>query len=147
MHFLPANIVAIWLSSSSYCRNYLSSVLIQELFLTWDHDDLSQRSKVSLVQMNWNVLKIIYTEWTKHVFVLPFVPVLLCSIGTFLIRAILVCEYIFMLMALHFGVCRQPESWLYSFASMSLTLDTKNPKINYTLPSYIFHLLARFVAL
>ncbi|WCJ32880.1 guanyl-nucleotide exchange factors GTPase binding GTP binding [Euphorbia peplus] len=28
-------------------RNYLSSVLIQELFLTWDHDDLSQRSKAA----------------------------------------------------------------------------------------------------
>ncbi|KAK9092609.1 hypothetical protein Syun_027520 [Stephania yunnanensis] len=28
-------------------RNYLSSVLIQELFLTWDHDDLSQRAKYS----------------------------------------------------------------------------------------------------
>lgn len=28
-------------------RNYLSSVLIQELFLTWDHDDLSQRAKAA----------------------------------------------------------------------------------------------------
>ncbi|KAF3774206.1 hypothetical protein EJ110_NYTH53684 [Nymphaea thermarum] len=26
-------------------RNYLSSVLIQELFLTWDHEDLTQRGK------------------------------------------------------------------------------------------------------
>lgn len=31
----------------SLCRNYLSSVLIQEIFLTWDHDDLSMRAKVS----------------------------------------------------------------------------------------------------
>lgn len=30
-------------------RNYLSSVLIQELFLTWDHDDLSQRSKAARI--------------------------------------------------------------------------------------------------
>ncbi|XP_050203350.1 guanine nucleotide exchange factor SPIKE 1 [Mercurialis annua] len=28
-------------------RNYLSSILIQELFITWDHDDLSQRSKAA----------------------------------------------------------------------------------------------------
>ncbi|KAK4765865.1 hypothetical protein SAY87_007507 [Trapa incisa] len=28
-------------------RNYLSSVLIQEIFLTWDHDDLSQRAKAA----------------------------------------------------------------------------------------------------
>ncbi|CAN6458196.1 unnamed protein product [Victoria cruziana] len=28
-------------------RNYLSSVLIQELFLTWDHEDLSQRAKAA----------------------------------------------------------------------------------------------------
>lgn len=33
----------------THSRNYLSSVLIQELFLTWDHDDLSQRAKVSAV--------------------------------------------------------------------------------------------------
>ncbi|XP_058079715.1 guanine nucleotide exchange factor SPIKE 1 isoform X2 [Magnolia sinica] len=30
-------------------RNYLSSVLIQELFLTWDHDDLSLRTKASRI--------------------------------------------------------------------------------------------------
>ncbi|KAK3227267.1 hypothetical protein Dsin_007129 [Dipteronia sinensis] len=30
-------------------RNYLSSVLIQELFLTWDHDDLSQRVKAARI--------------------------------------------------------------------------------------------------
>ncbi|CAN6689056.1 unnamed protein product [Malus baccata var. baccata] len=30
-------------------RNYLSSVLIQELFLTWDHDDLSLRAKAARV--------------------------------------------------------------------------------------------------
>lgn len=30
-------------------RNYLSSILIQELFLTWDHDDLSQRSKAARI--------------------------------------------------------------------------------------------------
>ncbi|XAR56047.1 hypothetical protein NMG60_11036336 [Bertholletia excelsa] len=30
-------------------RNYLSSVLIQELFLTWDHDDLSQRAKAARI--------------------------------------------------------------------------------------------------
>nr|DAD23414.1 TPA_asm: hypothetical protein HUJ06_024877 [Nelumbo nucifera] len=30
-------------------RNYLSSVLIQELFLTWDHDDLSLRSKAARI--------------------------------------------------------------------------------------------------
>ncbi|KAE9450766.1 hypothetical protein C3L33_17334, partial [Rhododendron williamsianum] len=29
--------------------NYLSSVLIQELFLTWDHDDLSQRAKAARI--------------------------------------------------------------------------------------------------
>jgi hypothetical protein len=29
-----------------FYRNYLSSVLIQEIFLTLDHDDLSQRAKV-----------------------------------------------------------------------------------------------------
>ncbi|KAH7554308.1 hypothetical protein JRO89_XS12G0160500 [Xanthoceras sorbifolium] len=29
--------------------NYLSSVLIQELFLTWDHDDLSQRVKAARI--------------------------------------------------------------------------------------------------
>ena len=28
------------------CRNYLSSVLVQELFMSWDHDDLAQRAKV-----------------------------------------------------------------------------------------------------
>ncbi|XP_022885410.1 guanine nucleotide exchange factor SPIKE 1 [Olea europaea var. sylvestris] len=28
-------------------RNYLSSVLIQEIFLTWDHDDLSMRAKAA----------------------------------------------------------------------------------------------------
>lgn len=38
---------ASWQSECSYCRNYLSSVLIQELFLTWDHDDLSLRAKAS----------------------------------------------------------------------------------------------------
>ncbi|PIA57582.1 hypothetical protein AQUCO_00600356v1 [Aquilegia coerulea] len=30
-------------------RNYLSSVLIQELFLTWDHDDVSQRAKAARI--------------------------------------------------------------------------------------------------
>uniref|UniRef100_A0A1D1YUR9 Dedicator of cytokinesis protein 11 n=1 Tax=Anthurium amnicola TaxID=1678845 RepID=A0A1D1YUR9_9ARAE len=30
-------------------RNYLSSVLIHELFLTWDHDDLSQRAKAARI--------------------------------------------------------------------------------------------------
>lgn len=30
-------------------RNYLSSVLIQELFLIWDHDDLSQRAKAARI--------------------------------------------------------------------------------------------------
>ncbi|CAL1408076.1 unnamed protein product [Linum trigynum] len=30
-------------------RNYLSSVLIQEIFLTWDHEDLSQRSKAARI--------------------------------------------------------------------------------------------------
>ncbi|KAM7463231.1 hypothetical protein LguiA_031352 [Lonicera macranthoides] len=30
-------------------RNYLSSVLIQEIFLTWDHDDLSQRAKAARI--------------------------------------------------------------------------------------------------
>ncbi|XP_062115728.1 guanine nucleotide exchange factor SPIKE 1-like [Humulus lupulus] len=30
-------------------RNYLSSVLIQELFLTWDHDDLSLRGKAARI--------------------------------------------------------------------------------------------------
>ncbi|XP_050368047.1 guanine nucleotide exchange factor SPIKE 1 isoform X2 [Argentina anserina] len=30
-------------------RNYLSSVLIQELFLTWDHDDLALRAKAARV--------------------------------------------------------------------------------------------------
>ncbi|KAM1958705.1 hypothetical protein FF1_004283 [Malus domestica] len=30
-------------------RNYLSSVLIQELFLTWDHDDLSLRAKAARI--------------------------------------------------------------------------------------------------
>lgn len=30
-------------------RNYLSSVLIQELFLTWDHDDLTQRAKAARI--------------------------------------------------------------------------------------------------
>ncbi|KAF8395959.1 hypothetical protein HHK36_017570 [Tetracentron sinense] len=30
-------------------RNYLSSILIQELFLTWDHDDLSQRAKAARI--------------------------------------------------------------------------------------------------
>lgn len=30
-------------------RNYLASVLIQELFLTWDHDELSQRSKAARI--------------------------------------------------------------------------------------------------
>lgn len=30
-------------------RNYLSSVLIQELFLTWDHDDLAQRAKAARI--------------------------------------------------------------------------------------------------
>lgn len=34
----------------SNCRNYLSSVLIQEIFLTLDHDDLSQRTKVGFIQ-------------------------------------------------------------------------------------------------
>ncbi|KAL2461813.1 Guanine nucleotide exchange factor SPIKE 1 [Abeliophyllum distichum] len=28
-------------------RNYLSSVLVQEIFLTWDHDDLSMRAKAA----------------------------------------------------------------------------------------------------
>ena len=32
-------------------RNYLSSVLIQELFVTLDHEDLSLREKVSLVRI------------------------------------------------------------------------------------------------
>lgn len=32
--------------ASLFYRNYLSSVLIQEIFLTLDHDDLSQRAKV-----------------------------------------------------------------------------------------------------
>ncbi|KAL5730695.1 MAP kinase Spk1 [Ranunculus cassubicifolius] len=30
-------------------RNYLSSVLIQELFLTWDHDDVTQRAKAARI--------------------------------------------------------------------------------------------------
>ncbi|KAJ7561812.1 hypothetical protein O6H91_03G042400 [Diphasiastrum complanatum] len=30
-------------------RNYLASALIQELFLTWDHDDLTQRSKATRI--------------------------------------------------------------------------------------------------
>lgn len=30
-------------------RNYLSSVLIQEIFLTWDHDDVSMRAKAARV--------------------------------------------------------------------------------------------------
>nr|XP_023927929.1 guanine nucleotide exchange factor SPIKE 1-like [Quercus suber] len=30
-------------------RNYLSSVLIQEIFLTWDHDDLSLRAKAARI--------------------------------------------------------------------------------------------------
>lgn len=30
-------------------RNYLSSILIQELFLSLDHDELPLRAKVSLV--------------------------------------------------------------------------------------------------
>ncbi|EFJ04870.1 hypothetical protein SELMODRAFT_449303 [Selaginella moellendorffii] len=30
-------------------RNYLASSLMQELFLTWDHDDLSQRSKAARI--------------------------------------------------------------------------------------------------
>lgn len=30
-------------------RNYLSSVLIQEIFLTWDHDDLSMRAKAARI--------------------------------------------------------------------------------------------------
>ncbi|KAF8036039.1 hypothetical protein BT93_C1910 [Corymbia citriodora subsp. variegata] len=30
-------------------RNYLSSVLIQEIFLSWDHDDLSQRAKAARI--------------------------------------------------------------------------------------------------
>ncbi|GKV44511.1 hypothetical protein SLEP1_g51687 [Rubroshorea leprosula] len=30
-------------------RNYLSSVLIQELFFTWDHDDLAQRAKAARI--------------------------------------------------------------------------------------------------
>ncbi|CAA6654525.1 unnamed protein product [Spirodela intermedia] len=30
-------------------RNYLSSVLIHELFLTWDHDDLTQRAKAARI--------------------------------------------------------------------------------------------------
>lgn len=34
-------------------RNYLSSVLIQELFVTWDHEDLSLRAKVSLVGIEY----------------------------------------------------------------------------------------------
>ncbi|CAM8926387.1 unnamed protein product [Rhodiola kirilowii] len=40
-------------------RNYLSSVLIQELFLTWDHDDLSQRAKAA---------RILVVLWCKHEF-------------------------------------------------------------------------------
>eukprot|EP00252_Welwitschia_mirabilis_P019876 TRINITY_DN4713_c0_g1_i2.p1 TRINITY_DN4713_c0_g1~~TRINITY_DN4713_c0_g1_i2.p1 ORF type:complete len:1063 (+),score=164.22 TRINITY_DN4713_c0_g1_i2:371-3559(+) len=28
-------------------RNYLSSVLVQEIFLTWDHDDITQRAKAA----------------------------------------------------------------------------------------------------
>eukprot|EP00250_Pteridium_aquilinum_P019527 c24469_g1_i1 orf=329-5872(-) len=30
-------------------RNYLSSVLVQELFMTWDHDDLAQRVKAARI--------------------------------------------------------------------------------------------------
>ncbi|XP_075109550.1 guanine nucleotide exchange factor SPIKE 1 isoform X3 [Nicotiana tabacum] len=30
-------------------RNYLSSILIQEIFLTWDHDDLSMRAKAARI--------------------------------------------------------------------------------------------------
>ncbi|KAI4341561.1 hypothetical protein MLD38_026273 [Melastoma candidum] len=30
-------------------RNYLSSMLIQEIFLSWDHDDLSQRAKAARI--------------------------------------------------------------------------------------------------
>lgn len=30
-------------------RNYLSSVLVQELFMTWDHDDVSQRVKAARI--------------------------------------------------------------------------------------------------
>lgn len=30
-------------------RNYLASVLIQELFLTWDHDDICQRAKAARI--------------------------------------------------------------------------------------------------
>ncbi|PKA58555.1 hypothetical protein AXF42_Ash008842 [Apostasia shenzhenica] len=30
-------------------RNYLASLLIQEIFLTWDHDDLSQRAKAARI--------------------------------------------------------------------------------------------------
>lgn len=34
------------LTPSVLYRNYLSSVLLQELFLTWDQDDVSMRAKV-----------------------------------------------------------------------------------------------------
>lgn len=34
------------LTPSVLFRNYLSSVLLQEIFLTWDQDDVSMRTKV-----------------------------------------------------------------------------------------------------
>jgi len=45
-HFFGGEV--FWSKYLCVYRNYLSSVLIQEIFLTLDHDDLSQRAKVRI---------------------------------------------------------------------------------------------------
>ena len=40
--------ILIWFWIDLTCRNYLSAVLVQELFMSWDHDDLAQRGKVRM---------------------------------------------------------------------------------------------------
>ncbi|KAB5533801.1 hypothetical protein DKX38_016887 [Salix brachista] len=47
-------------------RNYLASVLIQELFLTWDHDELSQRSKYLYAELVFYLSVAIATSIYSH---------------------------------------------------------------------------------
>ncbi|XP_077235939.1 guanyl-nucleotide exchange factors;GTPase binding;GTP binding protein [Tasmannia lanceolata] len=47
-------------------RNYLSSVLIQEVFLTWDHDDLSQRAKAARILVVLMCKHEFDTRYQKH---------------------------------------------------------------------------------
>ena len=123
---LTASDLILMIAWSSYNRNYLSSVLIQEIFLTWDHDDLSMRAKVSIVLL----LAWIFILWYSIVDIFQ----LRCTSGR---------PAHWQLDPFFWCTCRQLEFWWSYFASMNLTCVTKRLKISSTLPSYTFLLLAR----